>query len=41
MDEVYPNNSLVEFVSLIPIPIGYDQTSSTYLSALYPALTTQ
>ena len=37
-DEVYANNSSIEFVCLILIPICNDQTLSTYFSALCPVL---
>ena len=40
-DKVYANNSSIEFVHLILIPIGIDQTLSAYFSALCPALATQ
>ena len=32
---MYANNSSIEFVYLILIPIGNDQTLSTYFSALF------
>ena len=37
-DEVYANNSCIEFDHLTLISIGKDQTLSTYFSALCPAL---